>query len=281
MKLDGLKRVVTGFEDRRAKITSVSPGGRIIRAPDERGDNWAVCHWISDHPHRLDGEDLSPTWTERLPPPFGAAFRISQFPPAGQPGSTFDFHTTHSVDYFVVLTGKLWRAPPNTKPRRSRPLRTTRSWRSWRRVRTRGSPTCKPMRASRAMEHAWRRRCCSISWRGCEMVPTVGIEPTSSSYESAALPLSYVGRLPSARLWFLLQRAVKRRSLYNLATRCLGYLAAGEGVEPLTLRLAWFSGPVAHHRAPPAIRRAARNARQSVRRDDEMRFMRRLLPCAS
>ena len=108
MKLDGLKRVVTGFENGQAKITSVSPGGRILRPPDERGDNWAVCHWISAHPHHLDDEDLSETWRERLPPPSGSAFRISQFPPAGRPGSSFDFHTTFSVDYFVVLTGKLW-----------------------------------------------------------------------------------------------------------------------------------------------------------------------------
>ena len=110
------------------------------------------------------------------------------------------------------------------------------------------------------------------------MEPAVGIEPTSPSYESGALPLSYAGGAPSARLWLLLQRAVERRSLYDLATRCSGKLAAGEGVEPLTLRLAWFSGPVAHHRAPPAIRRAARNARPYVRSDDEAKFMPGTMP---
>lgn len=108
------------------------------------------------------------------------------------------------------------------------------------------------------------------------MEPPVGIEPTSPSYESVALPLSYDGN-GAGRFRLLLRKAVKRRSLYGLATRphklaerigiepntgwCeplskrsqsltgLRSLAAGGGIEPLTFRIACFSRTVCALRA--------------------------------
>jgi quercetin dioxygenase-like cupin family protein len=106
MKLSELKKVVTGFRG-GAPVLEVRPPV-VIKAPQSDDDHWAACHWISDHPTRIEADDLSGTWRERLPPSLGSAFRLFQFAPAGQPGASGEFHTTHSIDYVVIVSGRLW-----------------------------------------------------------------------------------------------------------------------------------------------------------------------------
>jgi quercetin dioxygenase-like cupin family protein len=103
-----LKRVVTGSRDGKSEIESITPCGRVVKAPEHDLDHWATCQWISGAPHRIDEADLSPTWLDREPPPGGSAFRLFQFPPAGAPGAQGEMHTTHTVDYIVIISGQLW-----------------------------------------------------------------------------------------------------------------------------------------------------------------------------
>lgn len=108
MRPADLKRVVTGVRDGKSVIEAVSPCGRVVRAPERDDDHWAICQWMSAAPHRIDASDLSQTWLQREPPPLGSAFRLFQFPPAGSPGAAGEMHTTHTVDYIVIISGRLW-----------------------------------------------------------------------------------------------------------------------------------------------------------------------------
>ena len=72
------------------------------------------------------------------------------------------------------------------------------------------------------------------------MEPATGIEPASSSYESAALPLSYTGK------WRMVQGSNLRTLTGVPLSRGLPYLsanhplAAGEGIEPSSFRRRGF-----------------------------------------
>jgi hypothetical protein len=88
-----------------------------------------------------------------------------------------------------------------------------------------------------------------------DLVLTEGIEPTFAPYQRAGLPLTYIsvaerpGFEPDA-LSSTIGLAGRRGTPVRL---CAPMLAEGGGIEPLTLRSPWFSGPVAGHLAAPSI----------------------------
>jgi quercetin dioxygenase-like cupin family protein len=103
------KRVVTGVDDRgRSVIVSDGPAPTILGA-EPSAPGWVAEHWVTaDVPPSLDGPDLAGEEWQLAPRPGGTIFRIFAVPGAGTPGSEIEHHTTDTVDYIVVLTGRIW-----------------------------------------------------------------------------------------------------------------------------------------------------------------------------
>lgn len=101
------------------------------------------------------------------------------------------------------------------------------------------------------------------------MEPLRGIEPRSPNYENGASPQCLKGGWRSAL--GSNQTPFGASRLAGASKPSLDYapLAAGEGIEPSTLRLAQFSRLVCALRATRQ-RRAAKFTRQYVRRDDRL-----------
>lgn len=101
-------RVVTGTdEDGRSTLTrDIAP--TIVSSPESPG-TWIAEQWVGESvPADLDGPDLAGREWQLEPPMGGSAFRLFQLPPSGSEGNTSELHATETIDYVVVISGRMW-----------------------------------------------------------------------------------------------------------------------------------------------------------------------------
>lgn len=103
-----LRRIVTGIDEDGRSNCTVGVPPTINEDPDRPG-TWIAEEWVSDAaPSSLDGPDLAAREWQLEPPPAGSAFRIFQLPPRNGSGHTSAFHATETIDYLIILSGRMW-----------------------------------------------------------------------------------------------------------------------------------------------------------------------------
>lgn len=103
-----LRRVVTAVgADGRSTISADGAAPTLL---GESTPAWLAEAWVTDgSPPRLGGDrDLAAGEWSLAPPANGSIFRIYQLPPAGQEGSSTGMHVTPTLDYVVVISGRVW-----------------------------------------------------------------------------------------------------------------------------------------------------------------------------
>src|SRR3954468_19601231 len=103
------KRVVTGVDGNgRSVIVSHDPPPTIL-GPEPSAPGWLAEQWVTAAaPPPLTGDDLSTGDWQLAPGTDGTIFRVFAIPPAGTSGSDTGHHTTDTLDYLVVLSGRMW-----------------------------------------------------------------------------------------------------------------------------------------------------------------------------
>jgi quercetin dioxygenase-like cupin family protein len=103
-----MRRVVTALgPDGRSTISADGPAPTIL---GESTPGWLAEDWVAEgSPPRLDDDrDLAAGEWSLTPPAGGSVLRIYQLPPAGEEGSSTGMHVTPTLDYIVVLSGRVW-----------------------------------------------------------------------------------------------------------------------------------------------------------------------------
>jgi quercetin dioxygenase-like cupin family protein len=103
-----MRRVVTALgPDGRSTISADGPAPTIL---GESTPDWLAEDWVTEgSPPSLDAErDLAAGEWSLTPPPGGSVLRIYQLPPAGSEGASTDMHVTPTLDYIIVLSGRVW-----------------------------------------------------------------------------------------------------------------------------------------------------------------------------
>src|SRR5690349_15868974 len=103
-----LRRVVTALgAGGQSTISADGPAPTIL---GESTPAWLAEAWVSaDSPPERDGDrDLAAGEWSMTPPAGGSILRIYQLPPAGEEGASTGMHVTPTLDYVVVISGRVW-----------------------------------------------------------------------------------------------------------------------------------------------------------------------------